>query len=109
PLCSCSRRASPAHLLHLVRVGVDHDAVVALGLLDRDVAVPDVLDHVLDGALARVAPAAAGAGHAPGDLAPPEQGAGGLAGHDLAAVLVEDVDGGARAVAAAGDSPRHVR
>src|SRR5207253_3931915 len=99
---------SPAHLFHLVRVGVEQDAVVALGLLDGDVAVPDVLDHVLDGALARVAPAAACAGDEPGDVAPLEQGAGGLAGDDLAAVLVEDVDGVARAVAAAGDAPRHV-
>src|SRR4051812_18803288 len=108
PVWSCSRRVSPAHLLHLVCVGVEDDAVVTLGLLDGDVAVPDVLDHVLDGALARVAPAAAGAGDEPGDLAPLERGAGGLAGHDLAAVLVEDVDGVARAVAAAGDAPRHV-
>src|SRR2546423_15040650 len=79
PVSSCSRRASPAPLLHLVCVGVEDDAVVTLGLLDGDVAVPDVLDHVIDGAFARIAPAAAGAGDEPGDLASLEQRAGGLA------------------------------
>ena len=86
---------------------VEHDPVVVLGLLDRDVAVLHVLDDRLDRALVRVAPAAAGARDEPRHLALLQQRARGLADNDLAPVLVEDVNGVARAVAAAVDPPRH--
>src|SRR5262249_42066908 len=86
---------------------VHDDAIVLLGLLDRDVAVSHVVDDRVDRPLEWIGEAASGSGHDLNHLALRKPVARALAPHDLAAVRMHEADLVPRSVGAAVDPQGH--